>query len=119
MEVCTFIWFFNDANNFFQISQTKEERRNVSINYNPLTVRELQTKFPYINWLDYFKWFLRDTHSIDENEVVIVRDLNYFQQLHEILKKTPKRTIANYLIWQYVYFSYDLFQAKCVQRTMD
>lgn len=91
----------------------------MSINYNPFTVRELQAKFPYINWLDYFNWFLRDKHSIDENEVVIVRDLNYFEQLREILKKTPKRSIANYLIWQYVYFSHDLFRNKCAKQTMD
>lgn len=37
--------------------------------------------------------------QVDENEVVINAEPTFFEQLAEVLKATPKRTLANYLLW--------------------
>lgn len=129
--------------NSFQISLGQEDRRNLSVLYNPFTIQELQTTFPFINWMDYINWNLRNTHNIDENEVVIVHDVAYIEKLHGILQATPKRTIANYIAWRSVLLSSDMLndilhqrlqqflatttgmlksdprQTECVKQTMD
>lgn len=88
----------------------------MSILYNPFTVQQLQTTFPYINWLDFIGWNLRNEHTIDENEVVIVHDLNYVTKLQDILLSTPKRTVANYFAWRSVLSSSDLLNDVMHQR---
>lgn len=34
-----------------QISLPNEERRNATALYNPMTIKELQEKYPYNNWV--------------------------------------------------------------------
>lgn len=79
-------------------------------------MQQLQTTFPYINWLDYINWNLRGQYNIDENEIVIVHDVNYFAKLQEILISTPKRTVANYFAWRSVLTSSDLLNEVLHQR---
>lgn len=81
------------------MSLPEEESRNKSLTYNPFTIKELQTTFPFINWLEFINWELHDSVHVDENEVIIVIELNYLSKLHAILNSTPKRTIANYYAW--------------------
>lgn len=90
---------------FFQVSLSDEESRNKSLTYNPFTIKELQTTFPFINWLEFINWELRDLVHVDENEVIVVIELNYLSQLNGILQSTPKRTIANYYAWR-LFLSY-------------
>lgn len=40
--------------------------------------------------------------TVDENEIVIVSVPTFFEKLGSILESTPKRTIANYLMWRFV-----------------
>lgn len=84
------------------MSLTDEERRNKSLIYNPFTINELQTTFPFINWLDYINWHLQELVQINETEVVNVVEKNYLSQLNAILQSTSKRTIANYYAWRLV-----------------
>lgn len=120
-----------------------EERRNLTLLYNPYTVQQLQKTAPYMNWLEYINWNLNNVLKVDENEIVIVLDKNYIQQLETLLQSTPKRTIANYFAWRSVYFASGLLndvlhdrrqqylatstgmlksdprEKECVKRTMD
>lgn len=84
----------------FQISLAQEDRRNVSALYNPLTVKELQQKYPYIQWQDYINALLPEHVQIDENERVIDNVPKFLKELESILKSTPKRTFANYFMWR-------------------
>lgn len=73
------------------------ERNDLYLIYNPLTIQELQTNYPYVNWLEYFNFYLQNLTHIDQNEIVLVVDKNYLQRLGSLLESTPNRTIANYL----------------------
>lgn len=73
------------------------ERNDLYLIYNPLTIQELQTNYPYVNWLEYFNFHLQNLTHIDQNEIVLVVDKNYLQRLGSLLESTPNRTIANYL----------------------
>lgn len=85
-----------------------EERRNFSDLINQFFIKELQVIYPYVNWLEYVNSNLNDIEQVDENEILTIPDKKYFQQLEEILKSTPKRTIANYFAWRLVMFSSNL-----------
>ena len=68
-----------------------EKRRNASALYNPTTIKGLQEKYPYLEWLDYINALLPTNLKVDENEQVIVTVPSFFAELEKILKETPKR----------------------------
>lgn len=89
----------------FQISLPSEKRRNNTALYNPHSVKELQGNYSYINWLDYINALLPKDLSINDNEIVIVSVPSFFEALGPLLETTPKRTIANYMMWRIHGFS--------------
>ena len=82
-----------------------EKRRNASELYNPMVLREVQQKYPYVPWVEYINALLPKGLVIDENEVIIVSVPKYFEELGPLLEQTPKRTIANYMMWRVTAFS--------------
>lgn len=82
-----------------------EQRRNSSELYNPLTLKETQSKFPYINWVEYINELLPSNISVYENETIIFNSLSYFADFGELLEITSNRTIANYLCWRITEYS--------------
>ncbi|CRK97823.1 CLUMA_CG011199, isoform A, partial [Clunio marinus] len=87
------------------ISLKNEERRNATALYNPITIRELQKKYPYNNWLQYFNDILPEVSQVTEDEIIIISVISFFDKLGPLLEKTPKRTIANYVMWRITGFS--------------
>lgn len=77
-----------------------EERRNSTELYNPMTINELQKRFPYNDWVKYINQLLPKGMSVDENEVVIVNSLRFFKDLEKLLANSTNRTIANYMFWR-------------------
>ena len=71
----------------------QEERRDSNLLYNPFTIKELQVKYPYIQWLEYITAILPKDVKVDENEIIIVQEPSYFNQLGKILDETPKRLV--------------------------
>lgn len=69
----------------------QEERRNMSALYSGMTVKELQVKHPYVQWLEYFNALLPKEVQITEEEKIVVGDPNFFDNLGDVLKDTPKR----------------------------
>lgn len=61
-----------------------------------------------MNWNDFIKWNLKNTASLTDDDTITVPDVNYLHKLKELLEKTPKRTIANYIGMRLVKFSSDL-----------
>lgn len=78
----------------------EEELRDYGVLFNPFKISELQVKYPYIRWMDYFDALMPRDVQIGSDEVVIVHTPAYFDRLAEVLQKTPKRTIANYFAWR-------------------
>lgn len=90
-----------------KVSLTEEQQRNKTIIYNPFTIQQLQTTYPFINWLEFLNWSLDGIVRVNEREKVSVVDKNYLQQLNGILQSTSKRTIANYFAWRLVLYYSD------------
>lgn len=85
---------------YFQISLPMEERRNSTEMYNPMSLKELQIKYPYNNWTQYINQILPSNLTVNENETIIVLAPPFFQKLGDLLNTTTTRTIANYLMWR-------------------
>lgn len=73
-----------------------------------MPIKELQQKYPYINWLEYINAMLAPKVQVDENERVINDVPTFFKSLGEILQSTPKRVIANYFMGQIALSSSDV-----------
>lgn len=94
----------NKRKNYFfialQISLPLEKQRNYTELYNPMTIKQIQETYPYINWIDYISNMLPEGVSITENEIINVRVPSFFKAFGDLLERTPKETIANYLFWR-------------------
>ncbi|KAK5645944.1 hypothetical protein RI129_004408 [Pyrocoelia pectoralis] len=76
-----------------------EMRKNHTNLYNPITIAMLYRKIPTIDWLRYINGVINtSTIKITEDEVIIISDLKYFTTLSDLLRCTPKRVQANYII---------------------
>ncbi|XP_052866853.1 neprilysin-2 isoform X2 [Anopheles cruzii] len=101
------------------ISLPNEKRRNATALYNPMTVKEFQQRYPYTDWLEYFNAILKDTNiAIDENEVIIVSVPSFMEELGPLLQNTPKRVMANYVMWRISGFSSIFLTEKLRKRQL-
>lgn len=87
---------------------TDQQRHDTLVVYNLFTIQDLQTVYPYVNWLEYFNNNFHGILNFDQSEEVIVIDTNYLNRLNGLLESTSNRTIANYFAWRLVYFSSEL-----------
>jgi neprilysin len=74
-----------------QLSLAREDRRNRTRLYNPISIKDFQNLFPSIDWVDYFNTFLTQKDQITADEVIIMSDKSTFEKLHYLLSSTPKR----------------------------
>lgn len=65
-----------------------------------MSIKQVQEAYPYLIWIDYLTNMLPDSVTIDENEIINVRVPSFFQAFGELLDRTPKETIANYMFWR-------------------
>ncbi|XP_033212281.1 neprilysin-2-like [Belonocnema kinseyi] len=80
------------------IALTDKERNNQTALNNLMTVKELTKKYPSIPWKEYFNKML--------NSVLLI-------------KKTPKRVVANYLCWKAVEDSLAFLPEKLLNLQID
>lgn len=89
-----------------RIALPKDERQDPTSLYTSMSVNELQSKYRYVDWLEYFKVLFTDTGIVvDENEIVIVRNPRFMEKLGELLAITSNRTLANYIMRRVINFS--------------
>lgn len=77
--------------NGLQISVPSEKRRNATALYNPMTIHELQRKFPSIPWVEYINTLLAPDTQIESNEVIIVSVPKFLNDFEALISRTPKR----------------------------
>lgn len=101
------------------ISWPNEKRRNSSALYNLHTIGELQKTYPYIMWKEYINALLPVGLDIDDDEPINVSVPSFFESLGTLLAKTPKRTIANYMMWRIHAFSISFLSEEFRKRQLE
>merc|ERR1712158_68687 len=82
-------------------SMPRERRRDSNRMYNPMMIRDLKEYAPMVPWLEYINKILTpEILVVKDTERVILDEPGYMRNLTEILKRTPKRTIANYMFFR-------------------
>ncbi|XP_058117957.1 neprilysin-2-like [Anopheles ziemanni] len=101
------------------ISLPREERRNITALYNPITVKEFQQRYPHTEWIEYINALLKGTGTvIDENEVINLAVPKFMEKLGPLLQNTPKRVMANYVMWRISGFSSFFLTEKLRKRQL-
>ncbi|RZC35967.1 Peptidase M13 N domain containing protein, partial [Asbolus verrucosus] len=85
-----------------RITVPTENRRNSLLENNPMTIRELEQKYPYVPWLEYINVMMHPTKVMTYNDTVVVTLPQYFKDLERIIKNTPNKILANYMYWRAV-----------------
>lgn len=70
-----------------------------------MKLSDLQTAYPYIQWKEYINALLPTGLQIGDDEQIVVSVPTYFEALGKLLERTPKRVIANYVMWRMTAFS--------------
>ncbi|XP_065218845.1 endothelin-converting enzyme homolog isoform X3 [Planococcus citri] len=86
-----------------------EERRDEEKIYHRMTISELQSKAPFLNWEQYFtNAFQRINRTVTKDQLVVIYAVEYMKELDKFLKDyigqndNNKRILHNYLVWQAV-----------------
>lgn len=83
-----------------KITSAQEDRTNISVLYQKLTLNELQAEIPEIDWMRYL--MIVQDRVIDPDEKVIMFAKTYMQDLVKLIDSSDPATVANYLIWRFV-----------------
>ncbi|XP_033642178.1 neprilysin-4-like [Asterias rubens] len=94
----------NDALEFERVlanfTASIEMRRDVTKFNNRYTVKKLKDEMPQIDWLRYFQ-LVHKEGFLPEEELLNFSP-HYFGRMASFIHETPKRTVANYLMWRVV-----------------
>lgn len=103
-----FTQVINFEKSIAEITTPAEDRRDEEKIYHKMTVGEMQEKFPFINWIQFFNKFLSDSNvTIDSGEEVVVYAPEFLEKLSSLINTTlstleGRRTINLYLEWHVV-----------------
>ncbi|XP_014256821.1 neprilysin-2-like isoform X1 [Cimex lectularius] len=99
-----------------KLSHPRRERMNYKKMYKVMTIREMSTKFPSIPWKEYIMSLVwPDGKVLSDDQRVLVFAPKYLAGLESLLERTPKRTIANYILWRTVDSSVLFLTSKFTQ----
>lgn len=101
--------------NLTQIVIPHRGRRNPQQLFNVMTITDMQSKYPYFDWLQ----FVREVYphlKFNSDEVVAVTDMNFFENFGKLIEKTKKRILANYLMWRLTVQAVPYLSQKFKQR---
>lgn len=81
------------------------------------TLKEVQGHYTYIQWVEHINALLPEPLSVHENDSVVIKVPSYLESLELLLKDTPARVIANYMMWRTIensasYLTKELFKLK-------
>ncbi|XP_040564604.1 neprilysin-2 isoform X1 [Lepeophtheirus salmonis] len=88
-------------NKLANITIPNEQRRNLSKMYHVMTIEELSQMDPSTPWLDCINNILRVT-KVNVTQEIIVYSPSYFKDFAMLIRKTPIRVQANFLIWSVI-----------------
>ncbi len=82
-----------------------EERRDDERMYHKMTLKEVQTMAPFINWTEYFTFAFEQVNEIiSEDEEVVLYTPDYLKNISAIIEEynstsEGRVTLANYMVW--------------------
>lgn len=91
------------------MTQQRDPRNTLRI-----PVAEVQNLFPYIDWLTYINELFAPHKTLEPYDAILVSGVNYFKLLGDVIQKTPKRVIANYMGWRMLWQSVNSLSQKFV-----
>lgn len=83
------------------ITIPQEKRRDEELIYHKVTVAELQTLAPVINWLPFLNNIFHPV-EINESEPIVVYNKEYLVQVSTLINNTDKCLLNNYMMWNLV-----------------
>ncbi|CAH1111368.1 unnamed protein product [Psylliodes chrysocephalus] len=102
-----------------KISLPSEKRRNMTALYNPMSIEQLQEKFPSIPWVEYINNLLAPDTHVETGELIIVNVPSYLKSFELLVEKTPKRVQANYVMWRAAANSVSYLTDRLRKRQLD
>ncbi len=100
---------------------SKEDRRQMDRLYNPHTLQELESRYPSIEWTNFF-----NAMGVELKDKVIITDTNYIKHLNTYLPVLSIETIRQYLLFMsihhaapYVHDSLELMHFNLFSKTLD
>ncbi|XP_048241365.1 endothelin-converting enzyme homolog isoform X1 [Haliotis rufescens] len=83
------------------LTVAQAERRNMDKLYHRMSVSELTASIPGFDWLGYLKGVFEPfNQTITASEQVVVYTPDYIKNMLQVIKKTPSKTVVNYLMWR-------------------
>lgn len=83
-----------------KITSSMEKHHNIGKQNNPFTLASLAKKYPYVPWEDLLTLYTKRNVSATPDLLINVSKPRYYRKLGNLLKRTKKRVLANYLIWR-------------------
>lgn len=83
------------------ITVPQDERRDEEKIYHKITIAELQVLAPVVDWLDYLISALSPL-DLNDTEPVVVYAKEYLQQVSDLINKTERSLLNNYMMWNLV-----------------
>lgn len=79
-----------------------------------ITIKEAVAAYPYFPWNDFLNAALPGVKV--EKDEILVFVTGIFEELEQLLKLTPKRTLANYFMWRTAKYSSDFLTDALQQK---
>ncbi|XP_075871089.1 endothelin-converting enzyme 2b isoform X3 [Nelusetta ayraudi] len=83
------------------ITVPQDQRRDEEKIYHKVTVAELQVLAPAVDWLDFLSSSLAPL-ELNDSEPVVVYAREYLQHVSELINKTDRSLLNNYMMWTLV-----------------
>ncbi|XP_037318692.1 endothelin-converting enzyme 2b isoform X2 [Pungitius pungitius] len=83
------------------ITVPQDQRRDEEKIYHKVTISELQLLAPSVEWLDYLSYSLSPL-ELNDTEPVVLYAREYLQQVSELINKTERSLLNNYMMWTLV-----------------
>uniref|UniRef100_A0A1I8F0B1 Peptidase family M13 containing protein n=1 Tax=Wuchereria bancrofti TaxID=6293 RepID=A0A1I8F0B1_WUCBA len=77
-------------------------RRNPERGNNRFQLWQLGSIFPHIDLITYIHTMFGGLEKLSPNDTVIIREPEYFRRIQEVMRRSSKQIIANYVLWRVI-----------------
>lgn len=102
-----------------KITAPKEDRLNATQTNNPIAIIDLQDRYSWLYWLDHINSLMPLDITVGEYEIVNLFDIKYYDALGDLLARTPKKVLANYIMSRVATSSVSLLTNKLRKRQQE